>query len=70
MRVGSLNLLTYSGPLNGKIGSYSLHARLFSRPFPRGVYTNDTGPMERGYDVWVIDTVPEDLAHRMKPFFS
>jgi hypothetical protein len=46
------------------------HARLFSRPYPRGVYTNDTGPMERGYDVWVIDTVPEELADRMKPFFA
>ena len=70
MGVGSFNLLTYSGPLNEKIDSYSLHARLFSRPSPRGVYTNDTGPMERGYDVWVIDTVPEELAQRMKPFFS
>jgi UDPglucose--hexose-1-phosphate uridylyltransferase len=68
--IGSFNLLTYSGPLHEKVDSYTLHARLFSRPSPRGVYTNDTGPMERGYDVWVIDTVPEELADRMKPFFA
>lgn len=68
--IGSFNLITYSGPLTEKLDSYALHARLFSRPSPRGVYTNDTGPMERGYDVWVIDTVPEELADRMKPFFA
>lgn len=67
--IGSFNLITYSGPLDEKLGSYRLHAKLFSRPFPRGVYTNDTGPMERSYDVWVIDTVPEEFADRMKPFF-
>jgi len=50
--------------------SYSLHAKLFSRPYPKGVYTSDTGPMERGYDVWVIDTLPEELAERVRPFFS
>ena len=68
--IGSFNLITYSGPLPEKLDSYRLHASLFSRPSPRGVYTNDTGPMERGYDVWVIDTVPEELADRMKPFFA
>jgi UDPglucose--hexose-1-phosphate uridylyltransferase len=70
MGVGSFNLITYSGSLAEKPDSYRLHARLFSRPYPRGVYTNDTGPMERGYDVWVIDTVPEELPDRMKPFFA
>jgi UDPglucose--hexose-1-phosphate uridylyltransferase len=69
MGIGSFNLITYSGPLHEDLASYRLHARLFSRPYPRGVYTNDTGPMERGYDVWVIDTVPEGIADRMKPFF-
>ena len=70
MGIGSFNLITYSGPLDERPDFYRLHARLFSRPFPRGVYTNDTGPMERGYDVWVIDTVPEELADRMRPFFT
>jgi UDPglucose--hexose-1-phosphate uridylyltransferase len=68
--VGSFNLLTYSGPLDKKLDYYSLHAKLFSRPYPRGVYTSDTGPMERGYDVWVIDTLPEELASKMRPFFA
>jgi len=67
--IGSFNLLTYSGPLDGKLDYYSLHTKLFSRPYPKGIYTSDTGPMERGYDVWVIDTLPEELAHRMRSFF-
>lgn len=68
--VGSFNLITYSGPVDKKLDYYSLHTKLFSRPYPKGVYTSDTGPMERGYDVWVIDTVPEGLANSMKPFFD
>jgi galactose-1-phosphate uridylyltransferase len=70
MGIGSFNLITYSGPLHEQLDFYRFHAKLFSRPYPRGVYTNDTGPMERGYDVWVIDTVPEELAEHMKPFFN
>ncbi|NVM25672.1 MAG: hypothetical protein HWN70_07110 [Desulfobacterales bacterium] len=68
--IGSFNLITYSGPLDKTLHYYSLHTKLFSRPYPKGVYTSDTGPMERGYDVWVIDTLPEELANRMKPFFD
>jgi UDPglucose--hexose-1-phosphate uridylyltransferase len=67
--IGSFNLITYSGPIDKELDYYSFHAKLFSRPYPRGVYTNDTGPMERGYDVFVIDTLPERLANRMKPYF-
>jgi galactose-1-phosphate uridylyltransferase len=67
--VGSFNLITYSGPVNQRLDSYSFHATLFSRPYPKGIYTSDTGPMERGYDVWVIDTLPEELADQMRPFF-
>jgi UDPglucose--hexose-1-phosphate uridylyltransferase len=70
MGIGSFNLITYSGPIDKKLEYYSLHAKLFSRPYPKGVYTNDTGPMEKGYDVWVIDTLPEELARSMRPYFE
>ncbi|MBI5968017.1 MAG: hypothetical protein HY882_09210 [Deltaproteobacteria bacterium] len=70
MGIGSFNLLTYSGPLDKKLNYYSLHIKLFSRPYPKGVYISDTGPMERGYGVWVIDTLPEELADRMRRFFN
>jgi galactose-1-phosphate uridylyltransferase len=69
MGIGSFNLITYSGPLTERLDFYRFHARLFSRPYPKAVYTNDTGSMERGCDVWVIDTVPEELADHLKPFF-
>jgi galactose-1-phosphate uridylyltransferase len=70
MGVGSFNLLSYSGPVQRKTDHYFLHMKLFSRPYPKGVYTNDTGPMERGYGVWVIDTLPEEVAEKMKPFLA
>jgi len=64
--VGSFNLATYSGPICKPLDYYCFNVKLISRPFPRCVYTNDTGPMERLYNVWVIDTLPEQLAEKMR----
>ena len=67
--MGSFNLVTFSGPIGGnKAYFYWMSARLISRPYPKGIYTSDTGPMERLQDVWATDTLPEELARRMKPF--
>ena len=69
--VGSFNLVTFSGPIGGNEACfYWMSARLISRPYPKGIYTSDTGPMERLQDVWVIDTLPEELAGRMLPFLQ
>lgn len=68
--IGSFNLVTYSGPIDKKLYHYRLNAKLISRPYPQGIYTNDTGPMERLYDVWVIDTLPEIVAENLKLFFN
>lgn len=71
--VGSFNLATLSGPIDQKHKDsqfYWMGARLISRPYPRGIYTNDSGPMERMQDIWVIDTLPEELARRMKTIFQ
>lgn len=68
--VGSFNLASYSAPIKEAPDYYCLNMKLISRPFPRGVYTNDTGPMERLYDVWVIDTLPETLAGMLRGFFG
>jgi galactose-1-phosphate uridylyltransferase len=68
--VGSFNLITFSGPLGKNLDYYRLHAKLISRPHPAGIYTSDTGPLERLCDAWVIDTLPEVVAERLKPFFS
>ena len=43
-------------------------SQLISRPYPKGVYTSDTGPMERLEDVWVIDTLPEELARKFHKY--
>jgi len=66
--VGSFNLASYSAEtsLSSAKEDFWLHFKLFSRPFPNGVYTNDTGPMERMYDSWVIDSVPEKLAENLR----
>ena len=69
--VGSFNLATLSGPVDHKENQfYWMSMKLISRPYPRGIYTNDSGPMERMQDVWVIDTLPEELARRMKLIFQ
>jgi len=67
--IGSFNLITFSGPIGERRDYYRLTAELISRPYPGGIYTNDTGPMERLCDVWVIDTLPEVVAEKMEPFF-
>jgi hypothetical protein len=36
---------------------------------PGGIYTNDTGFFERMYDLWIIDTLPEEVAHQARPLF-
>ena len=68
--IGSFNLATYSSSIEGKQDHfYWLNAKLISRPYPKGVYTSDNGPMERLHDIWVVDTLPEELSKKMKPFF-
>ena len=71
MGIGSFNLATFSGPMGGSEAEfYWMSMKLISRPYPQGVYTSDTGAMERLQDVWVIDTLPEGLAQRMKSFLN
>ncbi len=69
--IGSFNLITLSGPVEGNEASfYWMSATLISRPYPKGVYTNDSGPMEKLQDVRVIDTLPEELANRIRVFLQ
>ena len=68
--IGSFNLITFSGPMGERLNYYRLTIKLISRPYPGGVYTSDTGPFERLCDAWVIDTLPEIVAEKLKPFFK
>lgn len=68
--IGSFNLITFSGPIDRRLDYYRLNAKLISRPYPGGVYTSDTGPFERLCDAWVVDTLPETVAEKLKPFFK
>ncbi len=70
MGVGSFNLCTFSGPIGERLDYYALNAKLISRPFPQGIYTNDTGPFERLQDEWVIETLPEEIARKVKEGFK
>ena len=69
MGVGSFNLVTYSPPMEDVAPAFPFHVKLISRPYPRGLYTNDTGFFERMYDLWIIDTLPEEIARQASPFF-
>jgi len=69
MGVNSFNLITYSAPVHENPEYYALNARIISRPVFRPLYTNDTGFMERFFDVWVIETLPEELAGVLRERF-
>jgi galactose-1-phosphate uridylyltransferase len=69
MGVGSFNLVSFSAGIDERHPFYRLHFKIISRPYPRGIYTNDSGPFERFYDVWVIDTLPEMVAKTVKKCF-
>lgn len=69
MGVDSFNLVTYSGPVGEDPPYFRLSARMASRPQFRPFYTSDCGFMERFFDSWVIETMPEDVAHAMRQFF-
>ena len=69
MGVGSFNLVSFSSGVAEKLPSFTLHFKIISRPYPRGIYTNDSGPFERLYDVWVVDTLPEMVAQTLKKLF-
>jgi galactose-1-phosphate uridylyltransferase len=69
MGVGSFNLVSFSAGIDERHPFYRLHFKLISRPYPQGIYTNDSGPFERFYDVWVIDTLPEMVAETLRKFF-
>lgn len=68
--VQSFNLASFSGPLAGDEPGHALHLRLIARPQPRALYTSDTGPMERLYNSWVVDSLPELLAGQLRPFLA
>ncbi|MDY6917886.1 MAG: hypothetical protein SVP26_08105 [Chloroflexota bacterium] len=69
MGVDSFNLVTYSGPIGEELPYHRLSARVISRPGFHPFYTSDCGFMERFFDVWVIESLPEDVAKGMRHLF-
>lgn len=68
MGVGSFNMVSFSSAPDEALPYFTLHFKIVSRPYPRNVYTNDSGPFERFYDIWVIDTLPEEIAAICREF--
>jgi galactose-1-phosphate uridylyltransferase len=68
--VGSFNLASLSAGVGEELDHFSLGFRLISRPYPAGVYTNDSGPAERLYDFRVVDTLPEEVAAALRGSFT
>jgi UDPglucose--hexose-1-phosphate uridylyltransferase len=62
MGVNSFNMSTFSGPMGDKLGYYSLHAKLISRPPLQPFYRNDTGILERFHHEADIEVMPESFA--------
>ncbi len=69
--VETFNLTSFSGPEDGSSGEYHrLSLRLISRPPLRPLYTSDSGFMERFQYEPVVETVPEEVAARLRRFFG
>ena len=64
--VQAFNLSLFSGPLDRATPGFSVHSRMISRPDMKAVYTADTGFMERLHDEIVVETMPEEVASRMR----
>jgi UDPglucose--hexose-1-phosphate uridylyltransferase len=69
MGVNSFNMSTFSAPLGDKLGYYSLHAKLISRPVLQAFYRNDTGILERFHHEADIEVMPETFAESIREFF-
>ena len=69
--VGSMNFATYSGPSDEDMHeSFWLNMRLIARPYPTPFYVGDDGFMEKLHLEPVIETMPEDLARRLKQYLQ
>jgi len=68
--VRSFNMSVFSGPLNQDLKHYSLNLKVMSRPGLRALYTSDCGFMERFHDEPVVETLPEDLAGKLRRHFA
>jgi galactose-1-phosphate uridylyltransferase len=68
--VGSFNLASFSSAVGETLPYFPVQFRLISRPYPRGTYTNDTGPLERFFGVSVVDDLPEEVAASLRPYFA
>ena len=68
MGVNSFNVITYSAPLMEHADYFWMSARIISRPVFQSFYTCDAG-YRRFFDVWVIETLPEEVAREMRTTF-
>jgi galactose-1-phosphate uridylyltransferase len=68
--VESLNMSLVSGPLDSTLDYYSLNLRMNSRPRLEEYYTSDCGFMERIQLESVIESRPEEVAKRLRSYFS
>lgn len=69
--VETFNLTSFSGPEDGgSRGYHRLSLRLISRPPLRPLYTSDSGFMERFQYEPVVETMPEELAVRLRKVFE
>ncbi|MEM0358502.1 MAG: hypothetical protein QXG22_00610 [Candidatus Hadarchaeales archaeon] len=69
--VETFNLTSFSGPEDGRGKKYHrLNLRLISRPPLRPLYTSDSGFMERFQYEPVVETMPEELAAKLRKIFE
>ena len=64
--VQGFNMSLFSAPLNKHTSYYRVHLRIISRPDVKQLYTADTGFLERLHNEVVVETMPEEVAQKIR----
>ncbi len=70
MGIESFNIGINSGPFNKDLNYYALNIKLISRPQLQPFYTSDRGFMEILHREIIVESSPERLTQKIKPFFT
>ena len=66
--VNSFNISTFSAGIGENLKYYRLNVRVASRPYFRPYYTAYGGVLEIWHGECVTETLPEDVAHRLRKY--
>ncbi len=68
--VNSFNVSSFSSGVGEKLDYYRLNAKMISRPRLKPYYSAYGGPLEIWHNEYIVETLPEEVAGRLRRFFE